>query len=343
MYGETTVVDEGFLVHLGVHRLPVPVPFVEAGGPVNVYAIDNADGSLTLFDSGVNTEEGFAALERGAELAQVDLGRLSRIIISHGHVDHFGNAQRLAQRTGAKVFVHEGDRAKLRGERYFAMLVQHADYFVHLGVSRELLDSLVKRARAGLEGDVIEERWLEPLVDGQLFRFKHFDARVEFCPGHTPGLCCLYAPAQRLFFASDHLLARVSPNPLLDLSQGVGETKFLSLVSYMRSARRVRDLAIDCVLPGHGEAFTGHRSLVDGLLEFYARRQDKLLGWLRTRPATAYELTEALFVRRDLGRLVLMLSEVLANVEVLESEGRVARSMVEGRWLFSPSAARDAS
>lgn len=82
-------------------------------------------------------------------------------------------------------------------------------------------------------------------------------------------------------------------------------------------------------------AFSGHRSLIDGLLEFYTRRQDKLLGWLREKPATALELTEALFVRRDLGRIVLMLSEVIGNVEVLEHQGRVRRELIDGRYVFS--------
>jgi glyoxylase-like metal-dependent hydrolase (beta-lactamase superfamily II) len=337
LYGDTVAVDEGFLATLGIHRLPVPVPFVEAGGPVNCFTIENEDGSFTLFDTGVNTAEGTMTVRALAAQAGVDLRRVSRIIVSHGHVDHYGNAQALAEESGARVSVHAADRTKVLGlERYTQLLERHHAYFLRLGLSEDALGTMRLKARNGLEGRVIDEARLDPLVDGQLFRFKHFEATVVHCPGHTPGLVCLHAPAHRLLFADDHLLARVSPNPLLDLSQGEGETKFLALVKYVQSAQRVRALELDCVLPGHGEAFTGHRSLIDGLLEFYARRQDKLLGWLRQKPATAYELTEALFVRRDLGRVVLMLSEVLANVEVLEQAGRVRRTLVDGRDVFQP-------
>jgi glyoxylase-like metal-dependent hydrolase (beta-lactamase superfamily II) len=136
---------------------------------------------------------------------------------------------------------------------------------------------------------------------------------------------CLHVPAHRLLLADDHLLVRVSPNPLLDFVHGTGEGKFRALLRYTESARRVHALDLDCVVPGHGESFRGHRSLLDSLFSFYALRQDKLLGRLRVAPATAHQLLEVLFPRRDLARLVLMLSEVVANLEVLEAAGRVVR------------------
>ena len=35
---------EADLAALGVHRIAVPIPFVAAGGPVNLYVIEAADG-----------------------------------------------------------------------------------------------------------------------------------------------------------------------------------------------------------------------------------------------------------------------------------------------------------
>jgi glyoxylase-like metal-dependent hydrolase (beta-lactamase superfamily II) len=134
----------------------------------------------------------------------------------------------------------------------------------------------------------------------------------------------LWAERERFFFADDHVLARVSPNPVLDFCQGEGASKFRALSRYIDGAKWVRDLDLEAVLPGHGPAFTGHRALLDGLFEFYGRRQDKLLAKLKEGPASIFELLPAIFPRRDLPRLVLMISEVLANVEVLEDQGRVA-------------------
>ena len=328
-------VDESFLAALGVHRVPVPVPFLEAGGPVNVYALADEGGGWTLFDCGVGTDEGLAAVRAGAAERGVDLKRVNRIIVSHGHVDHYGNAQTLSEECGARIFVHADDLEKVCGDgRWFRQLEQHWDYYLRLGLPEPTLTQMLegtKRARNyARQVDRDKVSLLEP---GQTLRFERFEARVLHLPGHTPGLVCLYAEPQKLLFADDHLLARVSPNPLLDLTLGEGDTKFRALDEYLKSARAVYELDLDCVLPGHGPGFTGHRALLDGLFDFYQRRQAKLVAHLEQGPATVFELLAAIFPRHDVPRLYLMLSEVLGNLEVLETQGRVRRE-AEGAFRF---------
>jgi glyoxylase-like metal-dependent hydrolase (beta-lactamase superfamily II) len=338
MHGETFPVDESFLAPLGVVRLPAPVPFLEAGGPVNAVALRNVDDSWTLFDTGVGTVEGLAALEAGAAGAGVDLGRVSRIIVSHGHLDHFGNAARFAEATGARVFIHPWDLAKVVGEaRYVDLVAKNREYFGRLGVPPAVLEEVLAVASRGPDPRYLDRRRVEPLADGQVFQFRHVEGVILHAPGHTPGLTCLHLPAQRMLLADDHLLARVSPNPFLDLSHGTGEGKFRSLVRYVESARRVYALDLDCVIPGHGEAFRGHRELLDGLFDFYAVRQQRLLERVRLGPVTAYQLLDVIFPRRDAARFILMLSEVLANLEVLEADGRVRREAGPEGELYRPA------
>ncbi len=325
MYGATVDLDDGPLRALGIHRLEIPVPFLEAGGPANVYVIEDADGRYTLFDTGIGTPDGIAALRGQASAQGLDLRKLNRIVVSHGHLDHFGNAQLLSEESGARVFIHPADHDKVVGDARFATLLRrHRAYFLRLGVPLETLDLMQAGAdRSGPTTRYVEAARLGALHDGEVLQFRHFEAVVKHLPGHTPGLVCLYAERQRLFFADDHVLARVSPNPLLDLSQGEGTTKFRALARYLEGARWVRDLELEAVLPGHGPAFSGHRALLDGLFAFYEGRQAKLHARLAESPASVFELLATLFLRRDLPRLVLMLSEVLANVEVLEDRGRV--------------------
>lgn len=339
MYGETFPVDEASLASLGVHRLAVPVPFPEAGGPANAVALLNEDGSWTLFDTGVGTPAGLRALEAQAAAHGVDLTRVTRLVVSHGHVDHFGNVAALVERSGARVYVHLADAAKLTGAERPDMLVRrHRGFFLELGVPEQVLDEVDGAMRASRPlARFLDAASLEALVPGERWRFRHLEATVLHAPGHTPGLVCLHDEAHRLLLAGDHLLERVSPNPLIDLSQGAGDTKFLSLLRYLDSARAVQALELDCVVPGHGEPFRGHRSLLEGLFDFYRRRQAKLLAGLRVAPATVYSLMERLFSRREPSRLLLMLSEVLAHVEVLEAEGRVRRSLTHQVRCYHPT------
>jgi glyoxylase-like metal-dependent hydrolase (beta-lactamase superfamily II) len=328
VHGQTVDLDDGALVALGIHRMEVPVPFIEAGGPANAYAIEDADGRWTLFDTGIGTPDGLSALRAQASERGIDLKRLSRIVVSHGHLDHFGNAQQLSEESGARVFIHAADLDKVTGDGRFAVLLRrHRSYFLSaLGVPVDVLDAVQANADRQKSSSVrhIERERLGTIEGGEVLEFKRFSAVVRHLPGHTPGLICLHAEREKVFFADDHVLARVSPNPLLDLSQGEGETKFRALARYIEGAKWVRDQDLNAVLPGHGRAFTGHRELLDGLFAFYEVRQEKLLNAIRAQgEASVFELLPTLFPRRDPGRLVLMLSEVLANLEVLEDRGRV--------------------
>ena len=329
-------IDESFLNSLGVHRFEVPLPFIEAGGPANVYAIENDDSTWSLFDTGLSTPDALAALNAQASEHGVDLQRVSRIIVSHGHPDHYGNAQYFAEQTGAPIFIHPADLEKICGEgRWFIELERHRHYYLKLGVPAALLQTMIDRNRDGVSGTrQVDRERVHLLHGGQTLHFKRFDAQVLHLPGHTPGLICLHAPTQRMLFADDHVLARISPNPLLDLSQGEGPTKFLALVRYLEGAKAVQALELDCVLPGHGPAFRNHRELLDELFEMYRKRQDKLLTALRVKPASPYRLIDSIFARRNDRRLHLMLSETLGNLEVMERDGRVKRTETDAVFEF---------
>ncbi len=324
-------VDEGFLAALGIHRLAVTLPFLEAGGPVNVCAIEERGGGYALFDAGLGTEEAWAELTGQTDARGIDLATVRRIIVSHGHIDHYGNAQRISELSGAPVFVHPADEEKLCGDqRWFHQVQQNEDYYLQLGVPRATLDAMrAHSAKVRTFSAPVERARVQGLVDGQALEFKHFTAEVLHLPGHTPGLVCLWAAEPKLLFADDHVLARVSPNPLLDLSQGVGPEKFKALVSYRKSAQRVLGLGVETVLPGHGACFTNMKPLLDGLFDFYARRQDRLVAKLREAPASVWDLLHLLFPRADVPRLYLMISETLGNLEVLEEDGRV-RCVTDG-------------
>lgn len=217
------------------------------------------------------------------------------------------------------------------------LLEHHRGYYLKLGVPDALIQSMIDRNRdATVSTRQVERSRVRLIHGGERLHFKRFDAEVLHMPGHTPGLICLHAPGQRMLFADDHVLARISPNPLLDLSQGEGETKFLALVRYLEGAKAVQALELDCVLPGHGPAFRNHRELLDGLFAMYERRQEKLLAALREKPTSAYKLIDSMFARRTDRRLHLMLSEVLGNLEVMEREGRVTRAQTGLGFEFRP-------
>ena len=322
---------------LGVRRIPIPVPFVEAGGPANVYVIDEEGGGVALFDAGIGTREGRDALLSGFAALGLKLGDVRRIFISHGHIDHYGYARAAQEESGAPVFAHVRDHDKLTGrERTADRLDQYAAYLERLGAAPGLLAHVrVHWQDVGRMARPLEE--VLPLAPGAQLRFARFSAEVLHLPGHTPGLVGLWAARERVFFSDDHLLEVVSPNPLLDL-EGAPEPVHKALVEYIRSARAVRALPIELVAPGHNAPFAGHVALIDRLLGFYARRQDRIVALLTARGSqTPAELSAQVFPAAKRSQHFLTLSEVMGNLEVLEEAGRVVRSVVAGRLRFDPT------
>jgi len=342
---ERLPLTEAGLAGLGVHRLPLPIPFVAAGGPVNVYAIEAAGGGLVLFDAGLGTEAAQGALERGLDRLGFRLEQVHRIVVSHGHVDHFGAARWVQERWAGRhpgerlpVSAHPRDLMKLdeRGPRLRDQHHLYGAHFLRLGVPLEVMaamaalgDGSSRLARRVPEVQPIEAG---AVIEGRALRFE-----VIEMPGHTPGLICLWAPEHGVLIPADHLLERVSPNPLIELD-AEGNPVHRPLSVYLRSLERTRALEISLVMPGHGPAFGGHRTVIDGLRRFYAQRQDKLLGLLSERPQSGWALCQALFPRASVNDAFLTMSETVANLEVLEDRGAVVRTEESGAWLFQPAA-----
>lgn len=113
---------------------------------------------------------------KGIIAAGVDPTDLEMIIVTHGHVDHFGAAAELRTRTGAPVAAHQADLA--------TYLAGHSDR--------------TKRQPIGVFGRVFTRtpppneatRPLHPdlLLTGEYGLAEHgIDGHVIHTPGHTPG------------------------------------------------------------------------------------------------------------------------------------------------------------
>jgi glyoxylase-like metal-dependent hydrolase (beta-lactamase superfamily II) len=326
-------VTEAELAPLGVFRIPIPVPFPQAGGPVNVYVLEERDGRLLMFDAGLGSPDAEAVLAAGFARLGRRFDEVSRIVLSHGHVDHYGAARFVQERHGGEVpvYAHPADVSKMAesGWRWRDQAPLYAAHLVRLGVPPEALALVAKEGEKGFRlARRIPE--IRPIAPGTIIETRHLRLEVLHMPGHTPGLLCLYDRERRVFLAGDHLLEKVSPNPLIELGPDGRDGHFRPLLAYVESVGRMRALAIDLVLPGHGPPFGGHRAVIDALLGFYAKRQARIREVLADGPRTAYEVSRTLFPSQRPGDAFLTISETVANLEVLEARGEVVAEEADG-------------
>src|SRR5512140_2465813 len=104
---------EADLAELGIHRIPVPIPFPQAGGPVNVYLVEEAGGGLLMWDAGLGMPDAQQILEDGFTRLGRSPREVTKILVSHGHVDHAGAARFIQARHGGElpVYGHPDDQA----------------------------------------------------------------------------------------------------------------------------------------------------------------------------------------------------------------------------------------
>lgn len=304
----------------GIYRIEVPLPYWAAS--VNLYLVDDDDGYV-LIDCGSNTEETFATLN--GELASVGaaLGDISRILVTHGHHDHYGMVGRLKGLAGATVAMHSVESA--RATRLYSGAGTEGPGLRELLLGHGLPDTYALKAEEGMLAwrslvcpTIVEDT----LTDGERLRIGSRQYEVLCTPGHSAGHVCLYEPEERLLIAGDHMSAESVPH--------VGVTLFTGsnpLGQYLDSLRRVADLEVDLVLPGHGRAFTGLRKRIEELTAYYSARTERIAETLGGDRATAYDVALRAFgvdFSTFEGRLTF--TETIAHLELLVSEGKIERS-----------------
>src|SRR5512138_398007 len=328
---------EADLADLGVFRIPVPVPFAAAGGPVNAYLVEEAGGGWLLWDAGLGSPEAEAALAEGFRRLGRRFDEVTRIVVSHGHVDHYGGARTVQERHGGALpaFAHPDDTPKIAedGWRWRDRMPLYGAYLLKLGVPAEELAAIGQEGERGFR---LARRLPEvrAVGEGEVLRTRHLELHVLHMPGHTPGLLCLHDERHRLFFSDDHLLEKISPNPLIELGPDGEEGWFRPLSAYLASLERTRALDLDLVLPGHATPFADHRAVIDRLVPFYGKRQERIRAVVAAGPRTGWEIARELFPKAPTAQTFLVISETMANLEVMEDRGELARTLVDGVYRF---------
>lgn len=324
---------ETSLEHLHAIELPTPFPV----GPVTAYLADAPGEALTLIDTGPRTAETRAALE--AELARLGytLADLERIVVTHAHADHYGLTADLVDLSQAQVLSHrwniptladcEADRQQRVGF--------YAELFRQAAVPAEVMTA-VGLATKGMGQFVRPVQVTAILAEGDSLRLAGRDWQVLHTPGHAAGLICLYEPVSRTLLSSDHLLADISSNPVVEPPPPGQTERPRSLALYQASLQRVAAMDIGRALPSHGPIIHDVAGLVNRRLAFHQQRLAQVLAALRQGARTTWQVSQVLFPGRSALDTFLAVSEVIGHLDLLEIEGRIVGDSSDGVIFWRP-------
>ncbi len=212
--------------------------------PPNLYSIPALFGHVNLLVDGeecVLIDTGMLGELRPIRKQLRTLGlewdSIKAILLTHGHLDHAGNLEKLARITGATVYGHSEEQIHIEGK------------YPYRGINRvcgllEFLGRAVTFYKAGGIDEFIEDGQTLPFWGG---------LKVVHLPGHTKGHCGFYSPKHDLLFAGDLFLSYFCFHYLPPV--------FFSNCPefFEQSFRKVRDLNPTQVLPCHHIFTDGYR------------------------------------------------------------------------------------
>lgn len=319
------------LVRPGLWAIAVPLLSTRY---VIVYAIETANG-VVLIDAGWDSDEAWEALTAGLRRIGGSIGDVSAVLVTHMHRDHYGQAGRIRDASGALVAMHPADTEQVAGNANSdARVARACRLLARCGVPDQAVQEIAESvARMSPPLDLPDLA----LDDGTRVPVAGADLTTIWTPGHSPGHVCFHDTTRRLLFAGDHVLPDITPNVSVHTDHSHNP-----LADYLASLEKVAHLDPDEVLPAHEYRFRGLETRVGQLLSHHADRLAEVEEHLADEAATPWTIAERMHWSRPWDTLPAHLrraavGETLAHLVLLEEQGRSEREIVEGTWYFTRS------
>jgi glyoxylase-like metal-dependent hydrolase (beta-lactamase superfamily II) len=251
---------------------------------------------------------------------KVTIKDIGRVVITHGHIDHFGGVNFVLKETGAEVGIHELDASVLHHfrERLLVSSTNVLQYLRKTGLEQERVDALVQMNK--WSKDTFEPRKVDfTFHEGQL---PDSPLVAYHVPGHCPGQVCLQL--DDILFTADHVLSRVTPNQSPE-----SITRYTGVGHYMESLRKIHKLSgIRIGLGGHELEMENWRERIKDTISFHEDRLQKTYDLL-DEPRNISQVSTGLFGKRMDYHILLACMETGAHLEYLYERGRVVVENIE--------------
>lgn len=290
---------------------------------VNVWALDDRDG-WTVVDTGMYATDSINAWD--AAFAAGLAGKpVNRIIATHFHPDHAGMAGWLQQRTGADLWMTQGEYLTLAMAQYEAAGPVPAPWLAFHRAAGWTDEELAHyRADFGRYAQITSPlpATFRRLADRDRLAIGGMSWEVVIGAGHSPEHACLYCEDLGLFIAGDQVLPNISANVSVVPREPLGNPLDIWLTTLALIKQRVPDGV--AVLPAHGRPFWGLHQRIDAIIAEHLCRLDLIRQSLGQGAKRVRELFPILFKRPvALATLRMATGEAMAHLNYLRHRGEV--------------------
>jgi glyoxylase-like metal-dependent hydrolase (beta-lactamase superfamily II) len=306
----------------GIRWLSMPLPFKL--DHINLWLIEEEEGGnagWTVVDTGIGNAETRALWEKILGERHV-----KRVVLTHYHPDHAGNAAWLCERYGAELWTTQGEYLTAHAVR-----TASAGYTPDAVLAVFRKNGLDEERAARMRGPRNRYADLVPdfphsyrrIIEGEEITLGKHRWRAIVGHGHAPEHLSLYSKELNTVIAGDMLLSTISTNVSVWSIDPEGDPLRL----FLDSVARYRELPEDVlVLPSHGKPFRGAHRRVEELEKHHESRLEELVQSLE-KPQSAADLLGLLFRRPlDAHQTFFAMGEAIAHLHYLYYAGRAKRA-----------------
>jgi len=189
----------------------------------NVYLLEDEDPIIVDTGTGMFADTALDEISK-----KVPLKKVGRIVLTHCHYDHIGGADKFQRATGGRIYLHEDEAIPIRAGD------------TSLTVSE-------------MFGKKLRQLDIEPLTTGQKISTGGSELEVLHTPGHSPGSISLLERKTASAIVGDTVFC--------DGGVGRWDLPGGDLTKLVSSIRRLQDLGLKNMYPGHGSYAEGEAPL----------------------------------------------------------------------------------
>ena len=303
----------------GIYWIRMPLPFTL--NHINLWLLEDGDG-WTIVDTGLARDE-TKDLWRRHFTGTMANKPVARVLVTHFHPDHIGNAGWLTRECDAPLWIARTEwlvHQMLVMDDKAVMHRAQIDSYEAAGLGPEWTEKL--RRAGNTYRDRVEH------APTAYVRIKEHDEieigghawRAITGTGHVQEHICLYCESLGVLISGDQVLPKITPNISLWANDMQGDP----LGDFLDSLRKFEPLPADTlVLPSHGRPFTGLHARLVQLARHHEERLDDIVAAC-DQPMTATDFLPILFKRElDLHQIGFAMGEALAHLAHLVRAGRL--------------------
>ena len=313
--GSPGSISEG--IHWCRHQLPFALDHI------NTWLLED-NGRRVIVDTGIAdnlSQDGWNKILESEQHSS----EISKIIVTHLHPDHIGNASWLNSRTNASVWMTQAEF--LTAQAVFEKNPSHTTSAIDALFRRHGLpgnDSMSVAEKGDHYKNLVGSlptSFIKITAD-DLLKIGGNSWRAIVGSGHSPEHLSLYCEEKNILIAGDMLLPRISTNVAVWPHSPDGNP----LEEFLTSIDAFLKLPADVlILPSHGLPFVGAHHRVKELQNHHEERLNKILA-ICSEPQNAFQILPTLFERElDAYQLFFAMGESIAHLNYLWWAGEVCR------------------